>query len=242
MLPGEDALKLAATLDAAHDPTLPLPLLWHWAFFNPIVSTAELGPDGHPRRESPLLDKFPTTNVGRRQGSQYRDPARDTPTVRRTRLLSHEQKRGSTGELLIVTLEHTVEQRGNAARRGDPRRHISRTGWRHAAEGPAVEAPTPNGWRETFSPTAQLLFRFSAVTFNSHRIHYDHDYATRVERYPALVVHGPLTAMMLAGAASRHLGRPMPPSPTAPQIRFLSTGRWLSISSLPSTKATRRRA
>jgi 3-methylfumaryl-CoA hydratase len=209
MLPGEDAQKLAATLDAPHDLTLPLPLLWHWAFFTPIVSTAALGPDGHPRRESALMSNYPRRmwvggNVRSTGTLHY-----DTPTLRRTRLVSHTQKRGSTGDLLIVTLEHTVEQRRNAALVETQDVIFRELGGATAAEGPAVEAPAPSGWRETFTPTAQLLFRFSAVTFNSHRIHYDHDYATRVERYPALVVHGPLTAMMLAGAASRHLAGPL---------------------------------
>ena len=209
MLPAEHVHKLAATLDAAHDPVLPIPLLWHWAFFNPIVNTAELGPDGHPRRESPLMAHYP-----RRMwvGGDVRSTGRlygDTPTLRRTRLASHVQKRGSTGDLLIVTLEHTVEQRGHAALVETQDVIFREAGGATAAEGPVVAAPAPNGRRDTFTPTAQLLFRFSAVTFNSHRIHYDHDYATGVERYPALVVHGPLTAMMLAQAASRHLARPL---------------------------------
>lgn len=209
MLPTEDVQRLAATLDAAHDPTLPLPLLWHWAFFNPIVSTAELGPDGHPRRESPLMAHYPRRMWVGGVVRSTRTLHCDTPTMRRTRLASHVQKLGSTGDLLIVTLEHTVEQRGNAALVETQDVIFREAGGATAAEGPAAEVPAKNGWQETFTPTAQLLFRFSAVTFNSHRIHYDHDYATRVERYPALVVHGPLTAMMLAGAASRHLARPL---------------------------------
>jgi 3-methylfumaryl-CoA hydratase len=75
--------------------------------------------------------------------------------------------------------------------------------------GPAVAPPPAQGWRETIVPTTTLLFRFSAVTFNGHRIHYDHDYATGTEHYPGLVVHGPLTAMVLAHAATRHLGKPL---------------------------------
>ena len=70
--------------------------------------------------------------------------------------------------------------------------------------------PRPAEWSDTLTPTAALLFRFSAITFNSHRIHYDRDYAVGVERYPGVVVHGPLTAMLLAGSASRNLGRPLP--------------------------------
>jgi 3-methylfumaryl-CoA hydratase len=206
VLPGEDIQKLAATLDVPHDPASPLPLLWHWAFFNAAVSTANLGPDGHPRRESPLLDKFPRRMwVGGEVASKgLLHP--DTPTVRRTRLREHARKHGSTGELLIVTLEHTVEQLGNAAVVETQDLIFREAGGAAVpAEGLSVSLPPPTGWREIFNPTTQLLFRFSAVTFNSHRIHYDHDYATRVEHYPRLVVHGPLTAMLLAESAARHL-------------------------------------
>ena len=78
-----------------------------------------------------------------------------------------------------------------------------------AAPGEAVDIDEANAWSEVVEPTAALLFRFSAVTFNSHRIHYDHSYATSVEHYPGLVVQGPLTAMLLAMSASRRLQRPL---------------------------------
>jgi 3-methylfumaryl-CoA hydratase len=208
-LPAEHALMLAATLDAAFDPTEPLPLLWHWAYFNPVVGTAGLGPDGHPRRESPLLADFP-----RRMwvGGEVRAEGplcADTASVRRTRLLSHSRKQGSTGELLVVTLEHTVEQdeRIIITERQDV--IYRQAGGVTPPAGPAVELPPTLGWRETVWPTTTLLFRFSAVTFNGHRIHYDHEYATRGEHYPDLVVHGPLTAMLLAQSASRHVGKPL---------------------------------
>jgi 3-methylfumaryl-CoA hydratase len=208
-VPAEQAEMLAATLDVTVDPSLPLPLLWHWAYFNPVAATAELGPDGHPRRQSPLLAEFP-----RRMwvGGEVRaeGPLRtDTSAVRRTGLLSHSRKKGSTGELLVVSLEHTVEQGGRSVivERQDV---IYRPdGGRTPPAGPAVVLPSTEGWRATILPTAPLLFRFSAVTFNGHRIHYDHGYATKIEHYPGLVVHGPLTALLLAQSASRHLGKPL---------------------------------
>jgi 3-methylfumaryl-CoA hydratase len=133
----------------------------------------------------------------------------DTASVRRTRLVRHARKQGSTGDLLVVTLEHTVEQddRTVIVERQDV--IYRQAGGVTPPAGPAVELPPAPGWRETVVPTTALLFRFSAVTFNSHRIHYDHDYATRVEHYPNLVVHGPLTATLLAQSASRHLGQPL---------------------------------
>jgi 3-methylfumaryl-CoA hydratase len=208
-LSAEHAQMLAATLDVAFDSALPLPLLWHWAYFNPVVGTAELGPDGHPRRESTLLADFP-----RRMwvGGEVRaeGPLRaDTASVRRTRLVSHARKQGSTGELLVVTLEHTVEQddRILIVERQDV--IYRQSGGVTPPAGPAVELPPSPGWRENVWPTTTLLFRFSAVTFNGHRIHYDQGYATRAEHYPDLVVHGPLTAMLLAQSAAHHLGRPL---------------------------------
>jgi 3-methylfumaryl-CoA hydratase len=208
-LPAEHAQMLAATLDVSFDPAWPLSLLWHWAYFNSVVGTAELGPDGHPRRESPLLVDFPRRMwVGgevRSEGPLHAD----TASVRRTRLLNHARKQGSSGDLLVVTLEHTVEQdhRTVIVERQDV--IYRQAGGVTPPPGPAVEPPPAQGWRETLVPTTTLLFRFSAVTFNGHRIHYDHDYATGSEHYPGLVVHGPLTAMVLAQSATRHLGRPL---------------------------------
>jgi 3-methylfumaryl-CoA hydratase len=208
-LPAVQAQMMAATLDVAFYPTQPLPLLWHWAYFNPVVATAGLGPDGHPRRESPLLGDFPRRMwVGGEVRSEGLLRA-DTAAIRRTRLLSHARKKGSAGDLLVVSLEHTVEQ-------GDRTVIVERqdviyrgAGGVTSPTGPAVALPPSQGWREIVLPTAALLFRFSAVTFNSHRIHYDHSYATGIEHYPGLVVQGPLTAMVLGESASRHLGRPL---------------------------------
>jgi 3-methylfumaryl-CoA hydratase len=209
LVPAEDVHKLAATLDLSLRPNQPLPLLWHWAFFNPVADTSSLGPDGHPLRESALLDEFPRRMwVGGEVTSKGPLHA-DTPTVRRTRLAKHAIKHGSTGNLLIVTLEHTVEQQAKPVLVERQDVIFREAGGATPAEGPAVNIEPGNGWRETFKPSAPLLFRFSAVTFNSHRIHYDHDYATNVERYPGLVVHGPLTAMVLAGSAARHLDSPL---------------------------------
>ena len=110
-LSGEHALLLGATLDTPFAAGTPLPLLWHWAYFNPSVPSAGLGTDGHAMRNSPLLADYP-----RRMwvGGEVRSIApllTGTPAVRRTRVVDHAVKHGSTGDLLVVSLEHTIEQR-----------------------------------------------------------------------------------------------------------------------------------
>ena len=142
-----------------------------------------------------------------------------------------------------MTLEHTVEQddRTVIVERQDV--IYRQAGGVTPPAGPAATLPPPPGWRETVVPTTTLLFRFSAVTFNGHRIHYDHDYATRSEHYPDLVVHGPLTAMLLAQSASRHLGKPAAvvrlPG-LEPAVRRSTPVPWMG-SSPPARTAIRRR-
>lgn len=209
MLPAERVHMLAATLDVEFEPAGSLPLLWHWIYFNPLAMTSELGWDGHPRRESSLLTRFPRRMwVG---GAIHAEGALqiDGACMRRTRLLSHERKRGTTGDMLLVSLEHTIWQ-------ADRRLIVERQDliYREATSptapvGPAVEVPPGEGWRETVVPSSMLLFRFSAITFNSHRIHYDSRYATECEHYPGLVVQAPLTAMLMAESASRRLTKPL---------------------------------
>jgi 3-methylfumaryl-CoA hydratase len=204
-MPAEQAALLAATLDLERGPHGELPLLWHWAYFQPQTPTAGLGPDGHPARTGWVGIEFPrrmwaggeVTGGGLRTG---------VPATRRTRVLRDERKQGSTGEFLLVSLEHTIEQDGAAVITERQDLVYRKAGGTTPPAGPAVEPGDAGDWRETVVPSAALLFRFSAVTFNTHRIHYDDPYVRDVEGYPGLVVHGPLTAMLLAGSAARHLG------------------------------------
>lgn len=147
-LPAEHAQMLAATLDVGFEAALPLPLLWHWVYFSPLVGTAGLGPDGHPARKTPLLADFPRRMwVGgevRAVGSLRTDIA----SVRRTRLLSSARKQGATGALIVVTLQHSVEQDGRIV-------IVERQDviYRQAdgvtlPAGPPVNPPTMQGWRE----------------------------------------------------------------------------------------------
>ena len=130
------------------------------------------------------------------------------PAERRSAIVKVKQSEGSSGPLMIVTVEHTYHQRSEVPlveqqtliyrTQGDPV---------PMPQGDHLPEAEPGGWVERRSPTTVQLFRFSAITFNSHRIHYDDAYAREVEGYPALVVHGPLTAMSVASSIEQHTGR-----------------------------------
>jgi 3-methylfumaryl-CoA hydratase len=174
-------------------PTNELPLLWHWIYLLERPATADLGPDGHPVRNSV---------PGRRRmfaGGSVRSlaPLRfDEPATRTATMLNSEDKQGRSGPLTFVTVGQQIHQRGELA--VDERQHLV------YREGGALElepdgepqAPGEDEWSIEVTPT--LLFRFSALTYNGHRIHYDRDYARDVEGYPGLVTHGPLQALAMA--------------------------------------------
>jgi 3-methylfumaryl-CoA hydratase len=203
----ENAALLAATLDA--DPgTLgagQLPLPWHWACFPPDAPTAALGPDGHPRRRAEMA-AFPQRMwVGGRvlceQGLALGERAERTSSVR-----AAEPKDGSVGRFWLVTVQHEISQDG-AVCIVEEQDLVLREPGTAAAPGPDVADPPAAEWVEARAPDAVLLFRYSALTFNAHRIHYDHPYATQVEGYPDLVVQGPLVATLLADLARRRGAR-----------------------------------
>lgn len=203
------AAKVAATLDrpAPADGDR-LPSLWHWAWFTPTAPTADLGPDGHPRLGSPRLADFPRRMWGAGSLTWPGELRVGEPATKRTELAGVREVSGRSGALLLVTLRHEVHQRGVVQVReeqsivyraqGDPI---------PMPEGDVTTETPEGGWREVVAPEPPLLLRFSAVTFNAHRIHYDLAYAREVEGYPGLVVHGPLTSMLLAGFVEARTGR-----------------------------------
>jgi 3-methylfumaryl-CoA hydratase len=206
---GEQARRLAACLDI--DPRVldagELPILWHWACFLPLVPTAAIGPDGHPRRR-PEMDAFPQRMwVGGRIHVE-RAMRLDLPAERVSRLASAEPKHGSTGGFWLLTVAHTVTQDG-ATCVEEEQDIVLREASAVTPPGEARDDAPDGDWVEERHTDPVLLFRFSAATANSHRIHYDHPYATKVEGYPDLVVHGPLTALLLADFAQRHHDQPL---------------------------------
>ncbi len=195
------AMRVAATLDVSVDLTdgSVLPSLWHWTYFTPTTATAGLGPDGHVRLTSPVVAPYPRRMWGAGEVTWHADLRVGAPAVRTTTLASVKHTEGASGALLIVGLQHhyhqhdalIIEEEQSIVYRGegDP--------VTLPLEGPMPQ-PEPGVNQREGRPDPALLFRFSAVTFNTHRIHYDLAYATDIEGYPALVVHGPLTSLQLA--------------------------------------------
>jgi len=184
-----------------------LPLLWHWVYLLERPAQTDLGLDGHPTRGT--LPAPPGPGLRRMwAGGRVRttSPLRcDETATRRSRVLSVQAKQGRSGPLTFVVMEHQILQRGQIVvdeRQDLVYRPASSPPGRQAAsasdDGPAVP-PADGEWAIDVSPV--LLFRFSALTYNAHRIHYDRHYARDVEGYPGLLTHGPLQALAMAEAA-----------------------------------------
>ncbi|MGZ8268764.1 MAG: FAS1-like dehydratase domain-containing protein [Burkholderiales bacterium] len=187
-----------------------LPQAWHWIFFLEAKSPSELGPDGHPKRGGFL----PPVPLPRRMWAggrlEFVRPLKVGEAItRESEIVSVEPKSGRSGTLVFVTVRHTIAAGGEtaiveeqdivyreAAKKGDPV--------------PAgKEAPGGAQWKREVMPDTVMLFRYSALTFNGHRIHYDKDYATGEEHYPGLVVHGPLQATLLLDLCRHNAAAPV---------------------------------
>ena len=192
---------LAATLDRDDlrpQSGDPLPPLWHWLYFLPLHRASELGPDGHGKRGGFL----PPVPLPRRMWAggrlEFHHPLRVGDEITRTsRILDVKHKQGRTGSLVFVLVRHEVS---NAAGLAITEEHdiVYRDHPSTGDPAPAAQpAPGNAAWERMITPDDALLFRYSALTFNGHRIHYDRRYVTEVEGYPGLVVHGPLIATLL---------------------------------------------
>ena len=201
---------LNATLDHPAMPVeagAPLPPLWHWLYFLPLHRQGEIGPDGHAKRGGFL----PPVPLPRRMwaGSQFefRSPVRVGDAVERTSTIADVTvKEGRTGKLVFVKVRHELCCNGSA----EPAivefhdivyREAKRPG---DVEPPPLAAEVGAPWQREIVPDDVLLFRYSALTFNGHRIHYDRKYVTEVEGYPGLIVHGPLIATLLMDLVRRN--------------------------------------
>ncbi|MSQ65517.1 MAG: acyl-CoA dehydrogenase [Limnohabitans sp.] len=202
---------MSATLD--HEDAEPLdgdvlPPLWHWLYFLPVARHSEIGPDGHPKRGGFL----PPMPLPRRMWAggrlRWHRPLQLGDEVQRVSSIERVQhKTGRSGELLFVQVLHRysnghglcLEETHDIVYRPAPDAT--------AAPAPGLKPVHQAVWQRNIVPDDVLLFRYSALTFNSHRIHYDRRYVTQVEGYPGLIVHGPLMATLLVDLLRRHSPR-----------------------------------
>jgi 3-methylfumaryl-CoA hydratase len=202
------AVAMAATLDLPVSPAVgdALPPLWHWIYFWSAIPASQLGADGHAQRGTFL----PPVSLPRRMwaGGRLKFLAPlpvGAQAERVSRIKAVELKQGKSGPLVFVTVAHdiSVQDRPVIQEEHD-------IVYRDAVQAAASVvnsklAPTDAHWSREISPDPVQLFRYSALTFNGYRIHYDRTYATEVEGYPGLIVHGPLIASWLTDLVSREL-------------------------------------
>jgi len=194
---------LNATLD--HEPLpvapgVPILPLWHWLYFLPMHRQSEIGADGHAKRGGFL----PPVPLPRRMWAggrfEFRAPVRVGDRVARTSTIENVvTKTGRSGTLVFVTVRHDLRRADETEPAIVEHHDIV---YREAKRPGDVEPPpqatgTGAPWQRELLPDDVLLFRYSALTFNGHRIHYDRRYVTEVEGYPGLIVHGPLIATLL---------------------------------------------
>ena len=211
MDPGHAACVAATLGDPAPVQGDALPALWHWAFFLETGPLSDTGADGHPARGGflPPADNRNRMWAGGRV--TFNAPLRVGVEANKTSTVTAiDEKQGRTGALLFVTVRHDIEQNGRlviSEEQDIVYREPSPPKLKGSEPAPLSE------WSQPVDPTPVLLFRYSAVTFNSHRIHYDFPYVTGTEGYPGLVVHGPMIATLMLrafvaahpGATPRHL-------------------------------------
>ena len=205
------ATRLAATLDLTETFSAgsQLPTTWQWVYFSEWPRSRELCADGHPT-DGHFLPPIPhRRRMFAGSSMVMTQPLRlGVPAQKRSSLESIAEKHGRSGDMLFVTVRSEYSQGGEVVLvedhdlvyRSDA--GSSRPFAREVDELGPTDAP----WTAEPTPTAPLLFRYSALTSNAHRIHYDHPYVTEVEGYPDLVVHGPLLATYLAELARAHSG------------------------------------
>jgi len=199
MLDRDDALPVAGTV---------LPPLWHWLYFLPQHRQSELGTDGHAKRGGFL----PPVPLPRRMWAGGRltwlpdNPLRCGDAVQRqSTIAAVTHKSGRSGDLIFVLVRHAVH---NAQGLSLTEEHdiVYRAAAQPGDPLPVpLAAPASAAWQREVAPDPVLLFRYSALTFNGHRIHYDRQYVTEVEGYPGLIVHGPLIATQLLNLVRCHL-------------------------------------
>ncbi len=228
---------LAATLDhpdAAVRTGTPLPPLWHWLYFLPLRRASEIGPDGHPQRGGFMPPVALPRRMWAGSQFEFRAPLCVGDDVARSSTIDAVNvKEGRTGKLVFVKVRHELRTNGaaepaivefhdivyrEAKRPGDVepapvkapepvQSDVAESGFPDSATRPLRGQRAQGAWVRTIVPDEVMLFRYSALTFNGHRIHYDRRYVTEVEGYAGLVVHGPLIATLLMDLLRREMPR-----------------------------------
>ena len=189
--------RLAATLGVQRNCTLPP--LWHWLFFLDPIPANQLRPDGH-RLEGGLIPNDPELPIRMWAGCRTKfhgNVAIGTKLRRESSIIGDKERQGRSGKLRFMTAKHIIlSDHGPVI--DEEQDFVYRAPGASRAAAPLAPLAPASACRRTITPDEILLFRFSALTFNAHRIHYDWNFATSVECYPDLVVHGPLQAILLA--------------------------------------------
>ena len=182
-----------------------LPPLWHWLYFLPIFRLSEAGYDGH----AALGDFLPPVPLPRRMwaGSRIKflAPLKLGNEYKKiSTIKSVSAKSGRSGDLVFVTVTHEVSSEGSICINEEHDIVYREKATSSSASAKLVEAPKEFDFSNDINPDPVLLFRYSALTFNGHRIHYDHPFCTETEGYDGLVVHGPLLATLLLNGLANH--------------------------------------
>lgn len=205
MIEADRVAAMAAMLDhsSAPGPGEPLPEGWHWLYFNPFVRRSALGPDGHPRRGGFLPDVKLPRRMWAGGRLTYLDPLIiGDATEKDSEITNVTAKSGRAGQLVFVTVTHRLSQGGKLCLVEEQDIVYREAPTPGAAKPTPAAAPDDALRDEQVVPDPVFLFRYSALTSNGHRIHYDRTYAQQEEDYRDLVVHGPLTATLLQGFAT----------------------------------------
>jgi 3-methylfumaryl-CoA hydratase len=233
----QTARRLAALLDQPDDGLVEgaaLPQGWYAVLFGPLAPHSQLGPDGHPRTGD-FLPPVPLPRrmfAGRR--TTFHAPLRIGDAVERvSEIAKIEPKTGRSGKMIFVTVIHRISA-GGTKLVTEEQDIVYREPAQPGAAPAAPQPPPPNArWTRTVMPDPVMVFRYSALTYNGHRIHYDADYARVVESYPERVVNGGLTTLLLLELARSALDRPLASIATR-NLRALYVDRPITLAGAPS--------
>lgn len=182
----------------------PLPPCWHWMYFRDTTLQSSLSGDGLPERGALL----PPVPLPRRMsaGCKFRfiAPLRlGEMAMKRSEIANITEKSGKSGQLVFVNLHHTLFNAADEVAVEEEQSIVYTEAMKSGAMTPPHPAPAEAAWQRELRPDPVMLFRYSALTFNPHRIHYDQTYVTGEEGYPGLVVHGPLIATLMVDLCRR---------------------------------------